>query len=318
MRTRAGPLAAICDNVSRRRFLQASASAAAVAGVPLAAYPQNLDDLSLTPIAESLSLISGAGGNVAVLETAEGLVLVDSGNGAEALAAMLAEHYDDAPVHTVINTHWHTDQTGGNAKFGADGARIIAHEKTRLHLTTPYYLPEEDRYEPALPNTAWPTEAFYTDLEKTVGGRMIQMHHLLEVHTDGDISVRFGDSNVMIVGDAISPERDPVLDWFGGGWLGGRVDSLQQLLDQSDAATRFVPGWGPVVDRTYVQAEHDLMLTVFERMVELVRQGMSAEDVLAAGAVDGLSRNFDDPLAFVRAAHKGLWAHHNTLSPDIV
>jgi hypothetical protein len=60
------------------------------------------------------------------------------------------------------------------------------------------------------------------------------------------------------------------------------------------------------------------MLTLFERFVELVREGMGPEDLLAAGVLDGIGRTFDDPPAFVYAAHKGFWAHHNTLSPDIV
>jgi hypothetical protein len=61
-----------------------------------------------------------------------------------------------------------------------------------------------------------------------------------------------------------------------------------------------------------------MMLVLFERMVELVRQGLSDEDILAAGVMDHLDRSFEDPLKFVHDAHKGLWAHHNTLSPDIV
>ena len=126
------------------------------------------------------------------------------------------------------------------------------------------------------------------------------------------------EANVIAVGDAVSPVLDPVLDWFGGGWIGGRVDALRRLLDISDDATRFVPSYGPVIGRADVQAEHDLMLALFERMVELVRKGMSAEEVLAAGVMDGLGRKFDDPFEFVYAAHKSLWAHHNTLSPDVV
>ena len=86
----------------------------------------------------------------------------------------------------------------------------------------------------------------------------------------------------------------------------------------SDARTRFVPSYGPVIGRADVQAEHDLMLAIFERLVELVRKGDSPEDIVAAGAMEGLGRKFDDPMKFVYAAHKSLWAHHNTLSPDIV
>ncbi len=220
--------------------------------------------------------------------------------------------------HTLFNTHWHLEQVGSNARLGRAGAHIVAHEKTRLRLATGYYLPEEDRYEPPLPEEAVPSESFFTTGTMTIDERRVDYGYLLEAHTDGDIYVHFRDANVIAVGDAVSPARDPELDWFGGGWLGGRVDSLKLLLDVSDGATRFVPSYGSVIGRKEVQAERDMMLEIFGRMVDLVRKGDSAEDIVAAGVMNGLGRKFDDPLKFVYAAHKSLWAHHNTLSPDIV
>src|SRR5690606_21846786 len=114
------------------------------------------------------------------------------------------------------------------------------------------------------------------------------------------------------------PQIDPVFDWFGGGWLGGRVDALAKLLEMSDAGTRFVPSYGPVVGRAEVQAEHALMLELFELMVEHVRLGESAEDMLAAGVLAGLGRTFADPAKLLYDLHKGFWAHHNKLMHDIV
>jgi hypothetical protein len=130
--------------------------------------------------------------------------------------------------------------------------------------------------------------------------------------------VYFRDANVVAVGDAVSPTVDPVLDWFGGGWLGGRVDALAELLEIGDEQTQFAPSYGPVAGRAAVQAEYDMMLVLFDRMMDLVRKGMSADDIFAAGAMNDLGRSFDDPFKFVYDAHKGLWAHHNTLSPDVV
>jgi hypothetical protein len=53
-------------------------------------------------------------------------------------------------------------------------------------------------------------------------------------------------------------------------------------------------------------------------MVEHVRLGESAEDMLAAGLLDGLGREFEDPYKLLYDTHKGFWAHHNKLMPDIV
>jgi glyoxylase-like metal-dependent hydrolase (beta-lactamase superfamily II) len=306
---------------SRRAVLKSAlAGLAGAALAPLWRTSLSADAAQIVRVTDELALITGVGGNVLVRATDAGQVLVDSGAAASsaALRAALAGLPGAGRAKTLINTHWHLDQIGSNAALGGAGAAIIAHEKTRAHLATDYYLPAEDRYEKALPKEGQPTETFYTRGEMTIDNDRIDYGYLLEAHTDGDIYVFFRDANVIAVGDAVSPERDPELDWFGGGWLGGRVDALALLLEISDERTRFVPSFGPVITRADVQAEHELMLALFERMVELVRQGLSAEDILDAGVMTGLSRSFEDPLRFVYSAHKGLWAHHNTLSPDVV
>jgi cyclase len=295
----------------------------ALAGLSLPALPRSAaaaDALTVSAVSPDVALVSGAGGNVLALRTTEGAVLVDSGaaTASEALLATLRTVADGLRIRTLFNTHWHLDQIGSNEAIGRGGATIVAHEKTRLRLATGYYLPAEDRYHPPVSKEAQPTESIYTTGETTIGKEHVEYGYLLEAHTDGDIYVFFRDSNVLAVGDAVSPERDPELDWFGGGWLGGRVDSLQALLALGDARTKIVPAYGPVVDRAAVQREHDMMLRLFESFVELVRKGFSAEDVLAAGIMESTGRTWSDAAKFVRAAHKGMWAHHNTLSPDIV
>lgn len=275
--------------------------------------------LVLTTIAPELTLLEDAGGNILVLATNDGQVLVDSGAAAHKDAVLAT--LDELPgerVAAVFNTHWHLDQVGANQALGEAGARIFAHEKTRLRLSTGYYLRAEERYEPPLPPAAQPTETFYTEDATRIGEQPIEYGHLIAAHTDGDIYVAFPNLNVIAAGDVLSPVRDPVFDWFGGGWLGGRVDALSLLLERSDEDTRFVPSYGGVLSRADVQAEHDLMLEFFERMVEHVRLGESAEDMLETGVLDGLGRTFEDPSKLLYDTHKGFWAHHNKLMPDIV
>ena len=194
----------------------------------------------------------------------------------------------------------------------------MAHEKTRQRLAYGYYRPTEDRYEKPLPKEAVPSESFYTTGDATVGGEKIEYGYLLEAHTDGDIYVHFRNANVIAVGDALSPARDPELDWFGGGWLGGRCDSLKLLLTLGNATTKFVPAYGSAVGRADVQKEYDMMLKLFERFVELVRKGDSSKDIVDAGVLAETGRDWKDPQKFAYDAHKSMWAHHNTLMPDIV
>jgi glyoxylase-like metal-dependent hydrolase (beta-lactamase superfamily II) len=286
---------------------------------PIASVGLAAGAIDVTAVAPNLTLLSGAGGNMLVLATDEGKVVVDSG--AAAFREAVLQTLDELPggrVAALFNTHWHLDQVGANEPLGAAGATLIAHAKTRQRLRTGYYVPTEDRYEKPLAPSGVPGKTFHTSDTTTVGNRRIDYGYLLEAHTDGDIYVFFRDLNVVAVGDAVSPLRDPALDWFGGGWLGGRVDSLTRLLALGDASTRFVPSYGPVVGRAEVQAEHDMLLALFERMVEHVRLGESAADMLAAGVLNDLGRTFADPGKLLYDVHKGFWAHHNALTHDIV
>ncbi len=274
----------------------------------------------IVPVSEGFVMLTGAGGNILVRPASAGQVLVDSGAAefTDAVLARLGELPGAGRVETVFNTHWHRQQVGGNLALGQSGATIIAHEKTRAHLATDYYLRDEDRYEKALPAEAHPTETFFAAGETLAGDERVEYGHLLEAHTDGDIYVFFRDANVLAAGDAVSPLRDPVLDWFGGGWLGGRVEAQEKLLEVSDEETRIVPSYGSVVGRAELQAEFDMTLVLFDRMLELVRKGMSAQDTLDAGLLEGLYRTFEDPFRFAYDAHKGYWAHHNSLAWDVL
>ena len=112
------------------------------------------------------------------------------------------------------------------------------------------------------------------------GSERIDYGYLIEAHTSGDIYVFFRDSNVLAVGDVASPARDPELDYFTGAWIGGRVDAMDRLLELSNDTTRIVPGFGPVMTRAELQAERDVMKTIYDRTVDRVREGDDADDML--------------------------------------
>jgi cyclase len=271
------------------------------------------------PLNDRLSLVTSGGTNVLALSTADGLLLVDSGSPelSDSLMASLRA-LSSGRVTDVFNTHWHTDNTGANHLLRQGGAAIVAHEHTRLWMATPTWLPDEDRYRPPRPRDAHPTRTFYTDGSMNAGGERIEYGYLIEAHTSGDIYVLFRDSNVLAVGDVASPVRDPELDYLTGAWIGGRADAMDRLLALSDDKTRIVPGYGPVMSRADLKAERDVMRTIYDRTVDRVRQGDYVEDMLKAGVLNGLARTWKDPQKFLRAVHKGLWAHHNKLDANVV
>ena len=304
----------------RRAVLKAGLGAmltSLLPGWPRAALPA---ERAVTELRGPFSLVAGFGGNVLVRATAEGQTLVDSGAPGEtrALVEALEALPGAARVDAVVNTHWHLDQIGGNETFGGRGATIIAHEKTRFRLTHGYYVRDEDRYREPVPAAARPADTLRDRRAFDLGGEKVEVGYLIEAHTDGDVYVHFTDANIVAVGDAVSPLVDPAIDWFGGGWLGGRVDSLARLLEIGDDATLYVPSYGPAVRRKEIAVEHETMLTLFERTTELLRQGYSAIEMLEAGVMDDLARRFDDPAKFLHDVHQSLWAHHNKISHDIV
>ena len=90
-----------------------------------------------------------------------------------------------------------------------------------------------------------------------VGNEEIDYGYLRMAHTCGDLYVHFKGANVIAVGDVASPLRDPELDWYTGGWVGGRVDSMDLLLSISNDQTRFVPAYGAVMTKAQFKAERD-------------------------------------------------------------
>jgi glyoxylase-like metal-dependent hydrolase (beta-lactamase superfamily II) len=221
-------------------------------------------------------------------------------------------------VRTVFNTHYHTDQTGNNEVFAAAGAKIIAHERTREWMSADYWVPAEDRYEKARPQAARPTQTFLTTGSMQAGAEQIDYGYLPMAHTNGDIYVFFKTSNTLVVGDVASPLRDPVLDWFTGAWIGGRVDAMDILLALSNEQTKIVPAYGPVMTRAEFKAERGMMEEVRARLFKQVRGGDGPKDMLEGGVLKGLPRTWNDPYKFLYDAAKGLWAHQDKLDPSVV
>ena len=272
--------------------------------------------LTTEKLADRVTLITGAPGNVVALSSNDGIFLVDSGS--SAFAKSVRASLDGAPVRTLFNTHYHAEQTGGNELFGKAGAEIHAHEITRQWLATDYYVPSEDRWVKALPKSAWPTKTFREKGEMKSGAEGIEYGYLLEAHTRGDIYVFFRDSNVLAVGDVASPLRDPALDWYAGGWLGGRVDAMDDLLKLANDQTKIVPSFGPVMTRAQLQAERDMMVHLYDRTTDLTDHGRSAQDMFEAGVLNEVQRKFDDPYRFLYDVCKGNWAHYTNFGGNVV
>jgi cyclase len=271
-------------------------------------------------LTDKLALIDGGGSTVLAFSTADGVVWVDSGapKSGDKVMAVLKNPAGASKVHTLFNTHYHTDQTGNNELFAAAGAKIIAHQRTREWMSADYWIPSEQRYEKARPKAARPTETFLTTGSLKVDTEQIDYGYLPLAHTNGDIYVFFRTSNVLAVGDVASPLRDPALDYFTGAWIGGRLDAMDTVLKLSNDQTKIVPAYGPVMTKAGFKAERDMMEEVRARLFKYVREGDGPKNMLEAGVLKGLPRTWKDPDKFLYDAAKGLWAHHDKLDPNVV
>ncbi len=261
--------------------------------------------------ASGISLITGFGGNVLVAPDGDSLVLVDSGveDRAGELASLVSHRFGKRPVHTLFNTHWHVCHTGGNEVFAKSGAKIVAHKFTRQWMGTEVYINWQDRtYEPRAP-MALPTETFTDSGEMPFGKGRIEYGHLPRAHTDGDIYVFFPEDNVVVAGGVVSAGQYPVLDYVTGGWIGELIGATETLLDMTDAKTRIIPGHGPVQTRDNLQAEHDMLVTVLERIDGMRSKGKSVEEMLAAGVTKEFDAAWGDPTLFVTNVYLGIFGH---------
>lgn len=147
-------------------------------------------------------VLSGSGGNVAVLAGSDGKVMVDSGFGTsqKQFRAELTAIGND-PLKLLINTHWHFDHTDGNQWLHQAGATVMAHENTRLRLSTPQDIAAYHLHFDPSPPDALPQQTFLEQSKLYLNGETIALEHYRPAHTDSDIFIHFQHANVFHAGD---------------------------------------------------------------------------------------------------------------------
>ena len=104
-------------------------------------------------------------------------------------------------------------------------------------------------------------------------------------HTDGDSIIHFKDSDVIHIGDMFRTVAFPVIDRNNGGTLAGTIEALGIVAGMPGANTKIIPGHGVVSTREDVVEFRDMVITVTDRVTELVEQGKSYDEVAAAGSL---------------------------------
>jgi glyoxylase-like metal-dependent hydrolase (beta-lactamase superfamily II) len=192
-------------------------------------------------------------------------------------------------VANVIDTHWHFDHSDNNAEFRKLGAAIVAHDNTKKRMSEPHDLLGA-KFPPS-PADALPTVTFSVTRRIDANGDSLMLGKIPNAHTDTDIYIRFQKANVLHLGDVFFNGMYPFIDASTGGSINGMIAGVESALKMSNAATKIVPGHGPLADRTALTRYRDVLVDVRDRVKKLKDAGRSMQDVVSARP----TAHLDDP-----------------------
>jgi len=263
-----------------RRMLPNSAplvlAAVALLGAAVCSAQHQAEALTTELVKTGLYLISGGGCNSLLRLSANGLIVVDGklpGN-YEALTEQV-KRISDQPIRILINTDYHVNHTGGNAKFRAAGTQIIAQASVEDHLIG-YHLPSGE--------VTPPTIVYDHDYTIRLGGIEAQLMHFGSAHTGGDTVVYFPNLKVVAVGDIFASTPDP--DFLAGGSLVSWGPVLAQILKLDFDVV--APGTGPTISRADLAAFKVKIDTLVSRASVLVKRGVPKDQLMAQLKTDDL------------------------------
>ena len=219
-------------------------------------------------LSDKVLYLQGPDSNVLVVDSSEGLILVDGGHADwfGDLHKAIAANFPGRPYRALFNTHWHREQSGSNEALGQLGAEIIAHENTMLWQSTEVWQRWSGITFPPLPKVALPKKTFFDDGAIQIGDRKVQYGYMRNAHTDGDIWVYFEDENVLVTGGLVSNKRWPEIDWTTGGYIGGMLDSFVSLLSVPNDNTKIIPAYGNPMTLQELRAQNQMYLNIFDRL----------------------------------------------------
>lgn len=267
-------------------------------------------EIKVERLAPGVAMLSGAGGNIGLSYGEDGNILVDDQFAplTDKIAAAVAT-LDPDPVRFVINTHWHSDHTGGHENFGKRGAVILAHDNVRARMSVDGFLAALNRKVPASPKVALPVVTFADGVTLHLNGDTLHVVHVAPAHTDGDSIVHWQKANVLHMGDNFFHRISfPFVDLSSGGSVDGVIAAANQGLKLANDTTRIIPGHGPVATRSDLLAYRDMLVDIRGK----VAAGLKARRTLAQIQATkpalhyGMPNGFMKPDDFVKTVYESL------------
>lgn len=238
--------------------------------------------IKTTKISDNFYTLEGQGGTIGVLVGPDGVFMVDSEFAplSEKIAAAIHQ-ISDKPIRFMVNTHVHGDHTGGNANFAKMGVTIFARDELRYRLAHPSPTANGAPGVPA-PAEALPVVTYEGPVTFHMDGEAVHLIPIRRAHTDGDTLLYFQNNDVLMTGDYFRSIQFPNIDRNNGGSLNGMLEGLGITIGMAGPNTKIIPGHGPMVDRTAVIAQRDMILAIRAKVEALVKEGKSVDEVIAA------------------------------------
>jgi glyoxylase-like metal-dependent hydrolase (beta-lactamase superfamily II) len=256
--------------------------------VAAAAYSQAPPDYSkveikTTKLADNFYTLEGQGGMIGILVGPDGVFMVDSqfapltGKIVAAVKQITSE-----PIRFMVNTHLHPDHTGGNENLGKMGVILVGRDELRKRLAEGAPAVNGAGGRAPAPPAALPLITYEGKMTFHMDGEDLELIAIPHAHTDGDTIVRFPKINVIMTGDFYRSVGYPNIDRGSGGTLNGTIEGLAYVASLAGPDTKIIPGHGQTVTRSEVIACRDMLVDVRDRVAQLMRQGKSLQDVIAA------------------------------------
>jgi cyclase len=259
----------------------------ALAQQPPAAAPPPPDfskvEIKTTDLGDNVYMLEGQGGNITVAVAKDGIIMVDGEFAPlhDKIKTAIST-ISNQTIRYLINTHFHGDHTGGNAPFTKDGVTIVSEVNVRNRLAAGTTNGLTGVKTPPAPPEALPSKTYTGSYHIRLRGRVADLKHIENAHTDGDTYVWFKTANVLSTGDTFTNGRYPNIDFANGGNIKGMIAAADAYLKLVNDKTRIVPGHGPLADKAALMAYRTMLVTARDRMAKLVKVGKSEDDVVAA------------------------------------
>ncbi len=246
---------------------------------------QNFDSVEIKSIkiTETIYMLQGSGGNIGALLGNDGIVLVDDQFAPLSKKIKNAlKNLSSKQVKFIINTHFHGDHTGGNENFGGEGTVIVSQENSRLRMTTDQFMEAFKTQQKAAPYDALPKVTFTESVTLHLNGQTVEVFHVKNAHTDGDVIIHFKESNVYHAGDVFVRYGLPFIDQAHGGSIDGMIRGVDTLLSMTNEASKIIPGHGMLAEKKDLLEYKKMLVIVRNRISEQIKNGKTLNEIIYA------------------------------------